>query len=336
MPGPDFSSARSEWIPSMSLEKLISNELSKQTLMIVDDYQSNLQAMEGLFEGQYEVVLMDNAKDAIKHAIDKSVDLILLDVDMPEMNGYEMCAELKSNAVTSHIPVIFVTAATSPDEEEKGLKLGALDYVVKPVNLSILRARVKNHMETIYYRKKLEVLSCVDGLTGVSNRRQLDTMLQQNIASTIRFGRSLAFLMIDIDNFKAYNDTYGHPAGDECLKKIAKAFMSVKRRETDVVGRYGGEEFTIIFSGKSPEQALPLLEAVRQAVQDYKVVIRQAQRKTKKSRTGKNSSNVKTVSVTISIGVAARVDKLNFEQTLKQADQALYRAKKSGRNNVSQ
>lgn len=140
--------------------------------------------------------------------------------------------------------------------------------------------------------------------------------------------------MLDIDHFKKFNDTYGHDIGDQVLKLVASKLAQVKGGGK--VFRYGGEEFTIIFSGKSPEQALPLLEAVRQAVQDYKVVIRQAQRKTKKSRTGKNTSNVKTVSVTISIGVAARVDKLNFEQTLKQADQALYRAKKSGRNNVSQ
>ncbi len=166
-----------------------------------------------------------------------------------------------------------------------------------------------------------------DELTGLPSRRALNQL-------ALALGRKYTLAMLDIDHFKKFNDTYGHDIGDQVLKLVASKLAQVKGGGK--VFRYGGEEFTIIFSGKSPEQALPLLEAVRQAVQDYKVVIRQAQRKTKKSRTGKNTSNVKTVSVTISIGVAARVDKLNFEQTLKQADQALYRAKKSGRNNVSQ
>ncbi len=166
-----------------------------------------------------------------------------------------------------------------------------------------------------------------DELTTLPSRRALNQL-------ALALGRKYTLAMLDIDHFKKFNDTYGHDIGDQVLKLVASKLAQVKGGGK--VFRYGGEEFTIVFSGKTPEQALPLLEAVRQAVQDYKVVIRQPQRKTKKARSGKSGSDIKTVSVTISIGVAARVDKLNFEQTLKSADQALYRAKKSGRNKVSQ
>jgi diguanylate cyclase (GGDEF)-like protein len=166
-----------------------------------------------------------------------------------------------------------------------------------------------------------------DELTTLPSRRALNQL-------ALALGRKYTLAMLDIDHFKKFNDTYGHDIGDQVLKLVASKLAQVKGGGK--VFRYGGEEFTIVLSGKTPEQAIPLLEAVRQAVQDYKIVIRQTERKTKKSRASKKGSNEKTVSVTISIGLAARVDKLSFEQTLKLADQALYRAKKSGRNNVSQ
>ncbi|WP_231295677.1 GGDEF domain-containing protein [Colwellia sp. PAMC 21821] len=166
-----------------------------------------------------------------------------------------------------------------------------------------------------------------DELTALPSRRALNQL-------ALSLGRKYTLAMLDIDHFKKFNDTYGHDIGDQVLKLVASKLAQVKA--SGKVFRYGGEEFTIVFSGKTTEQALPALEAVRQAVEDYKIVIRQEQRKTKQARTNKKSSENKTVSVTISIGLAARVSKLSFEQTLKLADQALYRAKKSGRNKVSE
>ena len=166
-----------------------------------------------------------------------------------------------------------------------------------------------------------------DELTTLPSRRALNQL-------ALSLGRKYTLAMLDIDHFKKFNDTYGHDIGDQVLKLVASKLAQVKG--SGKVFRYGGEEFTIVFPGKTTEQALPALEAVRQAVQDYQIVIRQEQRKTKQARSNKKSSQDKTVSVTISIGLAARVSKLNFEQTLKLADQALYRAKKSGRNNVSE
>ncbi len=166
-----------------------------------------------------------------------------------------------------------------------------------------------------------------DELTSLPSRRALNQL-------ALSLGRKYTLAMLDIDHFKKFNDTYGHDIGDQVLKLVASKLAQVKG--AGKVFRYGGEEFTIVFPGKNIEHAKPALEAVRQAVEDYKIVIRQAQRKTKQARAASKSKQVKTVSVTISIGVAKRSSKLNFEETLKLADQALYRAKKSGRNNVSE
>jgi diguanylate cyclase (GGDEF)-like protein len=302
------------------------SELSKLTLMVVDDYQSNLQAMNALFEFQYQMVLQDNAQDAINYATQHEVDLILLDVDMPLMDGFEACTAFKSNPMTAHIPIIFVTAADSSDEEVKGLLLGAVDYVVKPVNLTILRARVRNHMELIYYRKQLEILSCVDGLTGASNRRQLDTMLLQHYASTIRFGHCLTILMIDIDDFKPYNDTYGHVKGDQCLKEVAHTIMSVRRRETDIVGRYGGEEFSVILPNTDSAGGLVIANMLLERIQQLKI-----------EHAGNSAHNIVTVSIGLASFEAKHQDHqdLTLEDFVDQADQQLYKAKLSGKNCVS-
>ena len=166
-----------------------------------------------------------------------------------------------------------------------------------------------------------------DELTTLPSRRALNQL-------SLSLGRKYTLAMLDIDHFKKFNDTYGHDIGDQVLKLVASKLAQVKG--SGKVFRYGGEEFTIVFPGKNIEQSLPALEAVRQAVQDYDIVIRQEQRKTKEARSKKKNSQVKTVSVTISIGLAAKKSKLSFEQTLKLADQALYRAKKAGRNNVSE
>lgn len=302
----------------------VHNELPKQTLMIVDDYQSNLDAMNALFSFMYKVVLKDNAKDAIDYAINEEVDLILLDVDMPHMSGYEACEVLKSNEVTAHIPIIFVTAADSPDEEEKGLLLKAVDYIVKPINLPILHVRVRNQMEVVRSLKKLEELSSIDGLTGVCNRRQLDTMMLQHYASTIRHGHCLALLMIDIDNFKQYNDNYGHVQGDECLKQVADAIKTVRRRETDLVGRYGGEEFAVVLPETDVEGALVVATKVLNQVRDLQIP---------------HAANKPHQIVTVSIGVAVfepinHHQELSLDEFVNQADEQLYVAKRHGKNCV--
>lgn len=309
------------------LDPSISNiQLNKQTLMIVDDYQSNLQALHSLFESHYQVILKDSAKDAINYANEQDVDLILLDVDMPEMTGHDACIALKANIKTEHIPIIFVTAADTCEDEEKGLLLGAVDYIVKPVNLAILRARVKNHMELIYYRKKLEVLSYVDGLTGAANRRQLDIMLQQLYASTIRFGQSLALLMIDVDDFKSFNDIYGHTRGDYCLKKVAQAIMSTRRRDSDVVGRYGGEEFAVLLPDTDLEGGMTIAKKLLNLIRKLNI-----------QHDGSTDHKIVTISIGLTVLKPSEMghSKISLEDFVRQADQQLYKAKHRGKNCVS-
>jgi len=166
-----------------------------------------------------------------------------------------------------------------------------------------------------------------DELTGLPSRRALNQL-------ALSLGRKYTLAMMDIDHFKKFNDTYGHDIGDQVLKLVASKLAKVK--SGGKVFRYGGEEFTVVFPRKSVEQSIAELEALRQSIADYKMVIRKPQRKTKQDRKGKKTSDMKTVSVTISIGVAQRSNKQKFEKVLKEADLALYRAKKAGRNNVSQ
>ncbi|MDP5029583.1 diguanylate cyclase [Paraglaciecola sp.] len=323
MAKPSLSKVRSTWSPGTSFDK---SEFKRQTLMIVDDYQSNLDALEALFGFEYNVVLYDNAKDALDYILKEEVDLILLDVDMPTMDGYEACRELKSNELTAHIPIIFVTAADSPDDEEKGLLLGAADYVVKPLNFAILRVRVRNQMELIHYRKKLEILSYVDGLTGAANRRQLDTMLLQHYAATVRYGHQMALMMIDIDNFKLYNDCYGHIQGDECLKQVAEKIISVKRRETDVVGRYGGEEFAVVLPDTDLEGALVVANKILDRIRALRIV-----------HENNKPFDIVTVSIGLAIFEADHVEhqEQSLDDFVRLADQQLYAAKHSGKNRVN-
>ncbi|WP_028867677.1 GGDEF domain-containing response regulator [Psychromonas arctica] len=315
-------------IPTLSLEDdlTLSSTLSKQTLMIVDDYPNNLFGMKALFSNDYNVAIKDNGEDAIEYINTNVVDLILLDVDMPVMNGYEVCNILKTNTATRHIPIIFVTSAESVAEEQKGLLLGAVDYVIKPVNLNLLRARVSNHMQVVSDRKELEALSSLDGLTGIANRRQLDIMLKQNYASMIRSNENLSIIMLDIDDFKSYNDTYGHTKGDHCLKSVAQTIFQARRRDADTIGRYGGEEFAIILPNTEVEGALLIANDVLDRIRDLKL---------------KHSGNSMHKIVTVSMGLVTFTSQQDnpqhvaLEDLVNYADAQLYQAKKKGKNCVS-
>lgn len=297
----------------------------RQTLLVVDDHHENLGAMQALFQRYYTVITKDNAKDAIKCAVEKSIDLILLDVDMPQMSGYQACKILKADPTTNDIPIIFVTAAARPKDEETGLSLGAVDYVHKPINFTTLLARVKNHMKLVRYQRRLELLSKIDGLTGTLNRRQLDIVLNQQFAAAARFGHCLTLLMIDIDNFKSFNDAYGHVKGDECLKLIAQAIMSVQRRDTDTLGRYGGEEFALVLPDTDRQGGLTIAKRALEKVRNLQI-----------PHTGNSPNTVVTVSIGLAVFDATTQiqNKQDLENLIKEADEQLYRAKHNGRNQI--
>lgn len=200
------------------------NKKEIPTILVVDDMSTNLLILSDLLKDEYDVKIAKNGKKALElvHS-NQEIDLILLDVMMPDIDGYEVCKELKNNTKTKNIPIIFVTASDNDEDEEYGLNLGAIDYITKPFNKAIVKLRVKNHLELKLKSDLLEELSMYDGLTHIPNRRFFDKNFEMAYKDVTRENHSLALMMIDIDFFKPYNDNYGHGKGDETLKKVAQA-----------------------------------------------------------------------------------------------------------------
>lgn len=295
----------------------------KPTILIVDDMAANIAILSDLLQEDYKIKVAKSGQKALEIAkgIEKP-DLILLDIEMPEMNGYEVCKELKNNPLTNNIPVIFVTARNDVKDEEYGLNLGAVDYISKPFHPTIVKIRVKNHITLKLKSDLLEELSMYDGLTHIPNRRYFDEEYKKKCKEMTREGKTVALLMIDVDYFKRYNDHYGHGKGDECLIKIAGALKSTLKRPSDMVARYGGEEFIVMLQNIDKEGAENVAESLIQAVSDLKI---------------RHEYSSVAGHVTISAGLAfkAAEEALCKEEFLKMADDALYRAKENGRNQIA-
>lgn len=292
-------------------------------VLIVDDTPTNIQLLAEVLHADYRVKVATDGKTALATVSKPGLrpDLILLDIMMPVMDGYEVCRRLKADPATKDIPVIFVTAKNDVTDEELGLHLGAMDYIVKPFHLAIVKARVQNHIALKIRTDMLESIALVDGLTGIPNRRRFDDTLDSEWRRAMRNGTPLALIMADIDYFKAYNDNYGHGAGDQCLKAVAKALSNSLGRASDVMARYGGEEFVAVMPDADVEGAHLLAERWRANVSALKLP--------------HQYSNV-AGHVTISVGYASlnpAHDQSPME-LLELADKMLYRAKEQGRNRV--
>lgn len=291
-------------------------------LLIVDDVKENLRILANGLSDQYQIHVADRGYKALELAkATPQPDLILLDVMMPDVDGFEVCRLLRNDPKTQSIPVIFVTALDDPTDESKGLDLGAVDFISKPFNLPVIRSRVRSHLNLKVKTDMLEQMSHLDGLTHIANRRLLDERLLEEAKRHARNGQILGLVMIDIDFFKAYNDHYGHGKGDECLIAVAQALKAVVHRPSDLLARYGGEEFAVVLPDTNEEGVLQLADRMRRAVSDLKVA---------------HAYSSVADHVTISVGViASRVeDSQTVQALLKHADLALYRAKKAGRNRV--
>ncbi len=296
----------------------------KPTVLVVDDKPLNIQVLAEALKEDYRVKIATSGEKALEIvAQDEQPDLIILDVMMPEMDGYEVCKRLKSDDSTRDIPVIFVTAKDDAADEEHGLELGAIDYISKPFNIAIVKARVKTHLSLKLKTDLLNMLTSVDGLTGVANRRSFDAKADKEYRRCLRSGVPISMLMIDVDFFKQYNDTYGHCAGDNCLKKIASILSSELKRPGDVVARYGGEEFAVLLPGLNTDEAVFMAEKLRKSVVDQEL---------------EHSSSDACKHVTISVGVAtiqaADNPSNSVQQLIHMADKNLYAAKSEGRNRV--
>ena len=212
-------------------------------LLIVDDQSSNLQLLYEMFKDDYELCTAASGQDALAFCQTRQPDLILLDVVMPEMGGFTVCQQLKNDALTQNIPVIFVTVNNDPAAEARGLDVGGVDFISKPFHVRAVKARVRMHLTLKSQSDMLRSFALIDGLTGVANRRHFDATLESEWRHCVRAGQPLSLILADVDFFKNYNDQYGHQAGDVCLQTIASALKAGFTRSHDIVARYGGEEF---------------------------------------------------------------------------------------------
>ena len=300
----------------------LTKEAPSAIVLVVDDERINLEILRTVLKDMCTVRGAINGEQALKAArLDPPPDLILLDIQMKGMDGYEVCRRLKSDPLTRHIPVIFVTGKDQEDDETMGFDVGAVDYINKPIRPAIVRARVKLHLELKKERDYHARASSIDGLTGIPNRRHFSEYSENELHRARRNQKSLAVAMLDIDFFKLFNDNYGHLAGDECLKQVAATIDHTLRRSADMAARYGGEEFVCLFPDTDEEGACVICDEILQAIRDLKI-----------EHTFSKNADI----VTVSIGCVARIPEQNdsMEDLIKQADERLYRAKKSGRNRV--
>ncbi len=286
----------------------------KPYILIVDDVPANIQTLADVLKDKYRIKVATDGYRCLELARQEpQPDLILLDIEMPGISGFEVCKQLKKDTLTQDIPVIFVTANDQEEDEEKGLHIGAVDYITKPIRPVIVAARVDTHITLKIQRDLLTRMATHDQLTGLYNRHFLMETASKKIAYAQRHHSSISLLILDIDHFKKTNDNYGHPFGDRVLQEIGALLKKFSRME-DIVTRFGGEEFVILFDACPLQNALDKAEQLREQI---------AQLKPDGHK------------ITVSIGLTEITSEQDsLEQMIKRADQALYQAKKQGRNRV--
>ncbi len=292
-------------------------------ILIVDDERYNIKTLTDFLRDEHRIMAAKSGEQALKAVQGPNLpDLILLDIMMPGMDGYAVCRQLKADTRTMHIPVIFITALDASDDEARGFDAGAVDYITKPFKPVIVKARVRTHIQLKRKTDLLDRLALLDGLMEIPNRRHFDITLEKELRRKARDISFLSLVMLDIDYFKKYNDTYGHTAGDTCLRQVAGAIKGCIKRESDFAARYGGEEFAIILPGTDRNGAMTIAEEVRCSVAALDI---------------RHAASDVADHVTVSLGVATisgdqgipSVDLINA------ADASLYQAKGTGRNRVN-
>jgi diguanylate cyclase (GGDEF)-like protein len=283
----------------------------KQKILIVDDDRSNILVLNHILKPTYSTLAAISGEAAIEIAKTAIPDLILLDVIMPDMTGFETLSILKREDSLRRVPVIFITALDSTEDEEKGFALGAVDYITKPFHNSIVRARVKTHLQMMAYIREIEKFGKTDVLTGLPNRRSFNEQINIEWSRAMREKEPLSVLMIDIDDFKQYNDKHGHLQGDVLLQTIAGVFLKSVERSVDFIARWGGEEFIILLPNAELGEAVKVAERVRANVEN-------------------------TIIATISLGVNTEIPIAGgtIDEFIAKADTMLYDAKKTGKNKV--
>ena len=300
--------------------KITMEEKQKNSLLLVDNEKSNLKFLSKILGSEYTIYTATNGTSAIKIAKEYMPDLVLLDILMPGMDGYETLAELKKNDRTKKIPIIYITGLSSNEDEEKGLSLDAVDYISKPFSDMIVKLRVRNQIQIINQMRTIERLSMIDQLTNLPNRRSFDERMHVEWNRAIREQTPISLLIFDIDRFKDYNDKYGHQQGDIALQTVAKVLSHASKRSSDFAARWGGEEFVILLPNTPLNSAMDIAETIRVNVEKEDI-----------PHNGNSSTKI-----TASIGVNTKIPTLedSTDAFFSAADKALYAAKADGRNKV--
>ena len=299
---------------------------SRFTVLIVDDTETNVDVLVELLSDQYEIVVALDGETALEILEDQKVDIVLLDIMMPKMDGYEVCQKIKENEKIKDVPIIFITAKMDEESIEKAYEVGGMDYITKPFRPKELFARIKTQVQlkTLIHdlevsKQRLKRLSETDPMTELCNRRYFNSASKTILELAKRDRSELSLVMLDIDKFKKINDAYGHGIGDEVIISLSNILLD-ETRKSDLACRFGGEEFILLLPETSIEGASVIAEKIRRSVEDFSLTL-------------ENGSQVK---LTISLGLSSldfeRDD--SIEDIIKRADTALYKAKETGRNKV--
>jgi len=287
-------------------------------VLIIDDNPDALTLAKARLGGEgFEFLCADGGRAGLETALRERPDLILLDLDMPDMSGFDVCRAIKTDGELCMIPIIFLSGSGGPEDKVEGLNLGAVDYVTKPFDAFELRARVNAALRTKHLQDLLIEHARIDPLTGLANRRGLMARLQQEWDRIQRHGGKLSFILGDLDDFKRINDTHGHSVGDKILQAVAGAIAG-QCRSIDLSSRYGGDEFAIVVPDEMASEAVMLAERCRQAIEGVGL-----------------SADSETVFTTASFGVADTEEADSPAALIRQSDNALYHAKNAGRNRVA-
>jgi diguanylate cyclase (GGDEF)-like protein len=296
----------------------------QQTILIIDDAKENIVVLSRLLKSHGNIIFAQNGEEGLLSAMQSIPDLILLDISMPGLDGFEVLMRLKQSPSTADLPVIFITGIPDSDTEEKGLTLGAVDYITKPFSSAVVKARVRHQLKLQRLTRalkdanaRLTLLAMTDPLTGAHNRRYFIDMLKNEMSRARRYHHPTSLMVLDIDRFKAINDNFGHDAGDQVIIEVVRTSSEVLRKN-DVFSRFGGEEFTILMPETTLEEAAQIAGRLCEKVAETQI-----------------TTNDHQINFTISGGVAQLEDgDLTPEAILKRADIALYQAKQLGRNRI--
>lgn len=295
---------------------------TKARILIIDDSALIVNILRDILITEYEVHTVNDFQDSINIVKQVNPHLILLDIVMPKISGFEIIKMIKKDPMIYDIPIIFISGLKETVNESKAFELGAVDFITKPFHPSIVKARVKTHIQLYLYRKQIEGLAWSDGLTGLYNRRGYEFYIKKSWTKAKREKKPLSLMMIDIDCFKLYNDTYGHLQGDEVLKVIAESIVQgIDDTEGNIAVRYGGEEFLIILPDVQKDDAIKIAQNIFDNIKALRII---------------HESSKVAKYVTVSLGGVTIIpdEKTSITSVLNMADQMLYIAKKNGRNKI--